>query len=172
MKMKRICTLAAVLLLAACPKADDANGIADQFVDAYYLEFSLEKAVKFTEGAATRRIEREQELASKVRAQGGLRSAKAKVYYSDPEHRSVREDLSHHTYTLETAIGTELMKNRVLIMTAKKDGKWKVIAFREMDRPRIKGNPEGVTSKKPVEGVEITKSASTATTSSTSEVKP
>jgi len=172
MNLRRIFALSALLGLSACPKGNDANSIADQFVDAYYLEFNFDAALVFTSGMAKRRIENERQLASKVRATGALSGLKAKVYYDTPEHRSVREDLSHHTYTLETAVGTTLLSNRVLVMTTKKDGKWEVIAFREMDRPRPRENPEAATGNKPGDGVDIGSRVGTTTTSTTNEVRP
>ena len=156
----------------ACPKGNDANSIADKFVDAYYIEFNFDEALTFTSGMAKRRIENERQLASKIRSTGALRNLKAKVYYDTPEHRSVREDLSHHTYTLDTAVGTSLMSNRVLVMTARKDGKWEVIAFRELDRPRVRENPEAATGNKLPDGVQVGRGAATTTTSTVNEVRP
>lgn len=152
----------------ACKEGKDSASIANQFVDAYYLEFNFDKALTFATASARIRIEKEQELAKKARSQGALNPAKVKVYYSEPEHRKMNEEMAHHTYSLETSVGTTRLTNRVLVMTAKREGAWKVIAFRELGRPGIGENTDVRPSQKPRDTLED-KVAATATTSTATE---
>ena len=151
-----------------CQQSNDSASIANRFVDAYYLEFDFDKALTFATATARIRIEGEQELAKKARSQGALNPAKVKVYYSEPEHRKMNEEMAHHTYNLETSVGTTRISNQVLVMTAKRDGVWKVISFRELGRNRPGENTERVPSQKPRDALE-NKSAVTASTATATE---
>jgi hypothetical protein len=170
MNLRRISALLPLLCLGACQKGTDANSISNRFVDAYYLQFNFEQALGFTAGAATRRIEAEQKLVGAARANGALSRARAKVYYESPEHRTVREDLSHHTYVLESHVGASRLTTRVLVMTARREEHWKVISFRELGRPSSKGNPQGIAGEKDPDDVQIKSRSST--TSTAAEVNP
>ena len=108
MELRFILGLCAVFSAGACTKATDANSVADRFIDAYYLEFNFDGALKMTAGSATRRIEAERKLASESRASGALAGARAKVYYETPEHLEV--DVSNNVPPLGIGDGAIIEK--------------------------------------------------------------
>ena|GEM_PF-5989179 len=135
MNLRLILGIFCAVSTVACKETNESASVANNFVDAYYLEFNFNKALLFAAASARMRIENEQELAKKARSEGALNPGKVKVYYSEPEHRMMNDRMAHYTYSLETSVGTTRLTNRVLVMTANRDGKWKVIAFRELGRP-------------------------------------
>ena len=127
-------------LLVGCQTKSDAQVLADDFVDAYYVEFDFDRAEQFTDGAATRRLERERELVREARATQQVEPRKSRVYYARPEVRAVTDELAHFTYALDVRQGDFRFSQSVVVMAAKKSGAWRVIEFREVradlgDRP-------------------------------------
>ena len=171
MNLSRLCLISVCLWMSGCQEKTDANAIADRFVDAYYIEFNLEKALDFTTAMAQGRIEAEQKLVAESRKHGALSSARAKVYYDEPKHQLMSDERAAHDYVLENHSASPPIKTRVLIMTVKKDDQWKVISFREVDgRMRSNENPRLGSGMKAPEGVEV--KSGTSTTSTSSETRP
>ena len=142
--IRRSGALIALAVVAGCPSENTSDKTADGFVDAYYVEFDFDQALTFTTGAATRRIEAEQELAREGRERGTIEAAKARVYYDQPEHRQVGDDAAHHTYNLEVHQGSVVFRREVFVMTALRKGRWQVISFREERGPAAgSGTPRG-----------------------------
>lgn len=127
-------SVAGLLAATACDDPNDPAELADNFVDAYYVEFDHGRALTMAEGPAAARIEHEQALVASVRQTTSVESSKARVYYEKPERRQVRAELAHHTYVLDIHAGPSPYQRRVMVMTGLKSGRWKVISFRELDR--------------------------------------
>jgi hypothetical protein len=164
-KLSQLFLISAVIGTCSCEDKTDPNGIADRFVDAYYVEYNLVEALKLATTSAKSRIEKEQKLVANARKSGALSAARAKVYYDAPVHSAVKMDRAHHTYVLEIHASSGPITNRVLIMTAKRDGQWKVFAFRELDRGSAQENRGSSPGKKSIEAVEVKSPTSTTSTS-------
>ena len=132
-KTAQIGLLLGFLGIAACKSADDADGVAAAFIDAYYVEFDHARAKSLAAGGALRRIEEEERLVADAREQMQVESQKARVYYSDPLKRQVRDDMVHYTYQLDVRMSGTQRDQQVIVMLAKRDGAWKVVQFREGD---------------------------------------
>lgn len=134
--------LFAFLGLAACKSSDGPDAVANAFVDAYYVEFDHARAKALATGGARRRIEEEERLVADARREMQIESRKARVYYSDPAKRQVRDDLVHYTYQLDIRASDDQQAQEVVVMLANRgrggggrggEGGWKVMQFREGD---------------------------------------
>ncbi len=131
----RLLPLLGLLLLTACQDTSTADGVAQAFVDAYYIEFSHEKAKTFTVGPATRRLDKELALVSMARQRLRVEPNKARVYYEKPKRRALDKSRVHFTFDLDVRRGTSKFSRTVFVMTTLRDGKWKVLGFREEGEP-------------------------------------
>jgi hypothetical protein len=132
-KTAQTALVVAFLGLGACKSAESADGVADAFVDAYYVEFDHARAKALSTAGALRRIEQEERLVADAREQMQVESRKARVYYSDPAKRQVRDDMVHYTYQLDVRASGSQRDQQVVVMLAKREGSWKVVQFREGD---------------------------------------
>jgi hypothetical protein len=130
--------LFAFLGLGACKSADGPDAVANAFVDAYYVEFDHLRAASMATGGAKRRIEEERKLVADARAQMQVETQKARVYYSDPAKRQVRDDMVHYTYQLDVRVSGAQRDQHVVVMLAKREEGWKVVQFREGDERAVR----------------------------------
>lgn len=132
-----------------CPDANQPDTVAGRFVDAYYIEFDLDRAKTLAHGAALRRIEDEAALVDVARKQTAIQEAKARVYYEAPERRDVADDMVHFRYVLDIRRGGSQIEQPSIVMVARREGRWKVIQFREEGappRPGLGVEREGVAT--------------------------
>jgi len=121
-----------VLLAASgCDQSNNPDKVASSFVDAYYVEFDLERAKGLAQGGAVGRLDRELELVLETRKKVQVQAAKARVYYTDPEIHRVGEDMVHYTYHLDIRKGPTKLKRTAIVMLARRKGRWVVLQFRE-----------------------------------------
>lgn len=134
--------------LSGCKPSDDPDAVADGFVDAYYIEFDHARALTFAHGGALRRIEDEAKLVDHARSKTAIQEAKIRVYYSAPEKRVVGDDMVNYRYVLDIRRGAEKLEKPTVIMVARRDGRWRVIQFREdgAPEPRVGDRPVDVAT--------------------------
>ena len=119
------------LLLSGC-KASGPEGLGTDFVDAYYIEFDLEKAGALAAGPARRRLTREAKLATPGRT-AGAEKLKTRVYYEPP--KVVRQGDNKISMSFQLTIKNEdtRLEKRAVVLLAKQDNRWVVFDFHEGD---------------------------------------
>lgn len=117
--------------LFGCSSKGDPDAVANAFVDAYYIEFDLDRAKALAVGGALRRLEAEEKLVAEARKQVQVESRKARVYYDAPTKRQVEAGMVHYTYNLDIRQSGGQVQRKAIVMVAKRDGAWKVVRFRE-----------------------------------------
>lgn len=118
-------------VFTACKGSSGADAVASAFVDAYYIEYNFDRALTYASGAAQERLLEEKKLVDVARQQADLQIARTHVYYDTPEKHAVNDDLVHFTFALEIHQGQSDIRRTAVIMTARENGTWRVIAFRE-----------------------------------------
>lgn len=120
-----------VLFVQACRGGDDPDRLARDFVDAYYLEYDLDRAMTYSEGTARLRLEEEKRLVDEARTKVAIAQSRTRTYYAEPSRRDVGEGLVHYSFGLEIRQGTTELKRDAVVMIAKRDAGWRVLSFRE-----------------------------------------
>lgn len=128
-----VCFVALGLLAACRPATDSAQGVAERFVEAHYVEIDLAQAKSFTAGPARTKIEEEQRLVGDQRIDQATR--KPRVSYRLEEKRE--EGDGRVTFLFRGKIepeGLEGFSRRWLISTRRNErGDWVVSNFQEFD---------------------------------------
>jgi hypothetical protein len=124
------------LIVGGCSRDNTPQGVADRFVQAYYVQIDQAAALEFTTALARERLQRELQLVAPIRRGGSVEQARPKVEYSlvrtQPDGRQV---LFVYDLTI-TPTHVSPMAKKVLIITDQFAGQWKVINFTETDAPR------------------------------------
>jgi hypothetical protein len=118
-------------LFTGCNDTNSPDGLARAFVDAYYVEYDVDRAIALSDGAATLRLKEEKDLIDEARAKTAIAQSRSRTYYGDPTKREVGGELVHYTFELEIRQGSNDMRRTAVIMIAKRNDLWKVIGFRE-----------------------------------------
>ena len=128
--------LLALLITAAtvgCSRSHSAQGVADQFVQAYYVQIDQAQALEFTAGLAHQRLREELQQVAQLRRGGSLEQARPKVSYTlartQPEGRQM---LLVYDLTITPPQVAPMLK-KILIITEQLGEQWKVINFTETD---------------------------------------
>jgi hypothetical protein len=127
------CLFAAVALLVACSRGDGgAAGVADRFVDLYFIEIDQARALPLTTGSAQRRLQEEIAQVAGVRGAGHTAdAAKPRVFY---ERTMFEEQTAAGTaravYDIRIDQGAQEDRRHVLVSLTRRDPDgWKVAAF-------------------------------------------
>jgi hypothetical protein len=124
------------LTVAGCSRDNTPQGVADRFVQAYYVQIDQAQALEFTTALARERLQRELQLVAPIRRGGSVEQARPKVEYNlvrtQPDGRQV---LFVYDLTI-TPTHVSPMVKKVLIITDQFAGQWKVINFTETDAAR------------------------------------
>ena len=119
-----------------CSRDDTAKGVADRFVQAYYVQVDQARALDFTAALAEERLQREIQMVTPIRRSGDVEQARPNVEYSlvrsQPDGRQV---LFVYDLTITPPHIPPMLK-KVLIITDQRAGQWKVINFTETDAVR------------------------------------
>src|SRR5262245_33152705 len=125
-----------IVFLAACggPPANTPVGVAERFLDLYFVEIDQEKALPLLTDPAREAIEEELREVAKIRAEGyGPAQAKGKAYYQqsyrqeDPSSGSAR---LVYDLTMELGEGESSRTRRHVLLSLRKEaGQWKVASF-------------------------------------------
>jgi hypothetical protein len=129
--MKRI-TLLSLLALTACRQDSDTPlGVAQSFVDQYYVEINLAAAKTYCTGLALRKVEEQQRLTAGLAIDESTR--KPLVRYSLLETKG--EGTDNISYLFEGTVyvsGAESFSNKWLVSTRRDRNDWKVSNFAEL----------------------------------------
>jgi hypothetical protein len=120
-------------VMLGCSRDQSAQGIADQFMQAYYVQIDQAQALQYTAGLADERLRQELQQVTLLRRGSSLDQARPKVSYTlartQPEGRQV---LLVYDLTITPSQVKPLLK-KVLIITEQLGEQWKVINFAEAD---------------------------------------
>jgi len=124
--------LVAVLAVAACGSMKSPSGVADKFVDKYYVESDQQAALQLADGLAKVRLEAELKLVGVSRrgVEPGLLSAK--VYYdrASLEGEGGRRGADYALH-IKPQGGAAIERKAHLDLEQKPDGSWRVVRFSE-----------------------------------------
>jgi hypothetical protein len=125
------CFIAVALL--GCSRSNSAQGVADRFVQAYYVQIDQGQALELTTGLARERLRQELQQVAPLRRGSSLEQARPKVSYTlvriQPEGQQV---LLVYDLTITPPQVKPILK-RILIITEQLGEEWKVINFAETD---------------------------------------
>jgi hypothetical protein len=128
-----LASLCIALMLWGCSRSNSAQGVADQFMQAYYVQIDQARALKFSTGLARERLRQELQQVAPLRRGNNLEQARPKVSYTlartQPEGRQV---LLVYDLTI-TPSQVKPMLKKILIITEQLGDQWKVINFAESD---------------------------------------
>jgi len=121
------------MALLGCSRSDSAQGVADQFMQAYYVQIDQAQALELSSGLAHERLRQELQQVAPLRRGGSLEQARPKVSYTlthtQPEGRQV---LLVYDLTITPPQVKPILK-KILLITEPLGQQWKVINFTETD---------------------------------------
>jgi hypothetical protein len=125
--------LCIAMALLGCSRSDSAQGVADQFMQAYYVQIDQAQALELSSGLAHERLRQELQQVAPLRRGGSLEQARPKVSYTlartQPEGRQV---LLVYDLTITLPQVKPILK-KILLITEPLGQQWKVINFTETD---------------------------------------
>ena len=120
------------MILASCGSMKSPSGVADKFVDKYYVESDQQAALLLADGLAKVRLEAELKLigASRRGVEPGLLAAK--VYYDRQalEGEGGRRGADYALH-IKPQGGAAIERKAHLDLEQKPDGSWRVVRFSE-----------------------------------------
>jgi hypothetical protein len=125
-----ICIAIAIL---GCSRSNSAQGVADRFVQAYYVQIDQAQALEFTTGLARERLQQELQQVASLRRGSSLEQARPKVSSTLARTQSEgRQVLVVYDLTITPPQVKPILK-KILIITELLGEEWKVINFAETD---------------------------------------
>jgi hypothetical protein len=128
-----LATLCIAVMILGCSRNNNAQGVADQFMQAYYVQIDQAQALEYSTGLAHERLRQELQQVAPLRRGNNLEQARPKVSYTlartQPEGRQV---LLVYDLTI-TPSHVKPMLKKILIITEQLGDQWKVINFAESD---------------------------------------
>ena len=125
--------LCIAIAIIGCSRSNSAQGVAERFVQAYYVQIDQAQALEFTIGLAHERLRQELQQVAPLRRGSSLEQARPKVSYTlartQPEGRQV---LLVYDLTITPPQVKPILK-KILIITEQLGEQWKVINFAETD---------------------------------------
>jgi hypothetical protein len=125
--------LCLAIAILGCSRSNSAEGVADQFMQAYYVQIDQAQALEFSTGFARERLRQELRQVAPLRRGSTLEQARPKVFYTlartQPEGRQV---LLVYDLTITPPQVQPILK-KILIITEQLGEQWKVINFAETD---------------------------------------
>jgi hypothetical protein len=116
-----------------CSRSNSAQGVADQFMQAYYVQIDQAQALEFSTGLARERLLQELQQVAPLRRGGSLEQARPKASYSLARTQDDgRQVLLVYDLTITPPQVMPILK-KILIITEQLDETWKVINFAETD---------------------------------------
>lgn len=109
-----------------------ARGIAEQFLDAHYVQIDLQTAKAFCTGLALSRVEDEIRLTTGTTIDEGTRPPQ--VYYRLIEEKARNQENASFLYeTVFSVDGAGQFSKRILLTLRQGDEGWRVANFKEFD---------------------------------------
>ena len=125
-----------LLALVGCSRGNTPEGVAERFVDVYYVQIDQAHALEFTAALARDKLQRELQLVAPARRGGSVAQARPKIEYTRTQRRPEgRQILFLYALTIKPT-QVPPMFTQVLITTEQLGEQWKVINFTELDVPR------------------------------------
>ena len=125
--------LCIAMALLGCSRSDSAQGVADQFMQAYYVQIDQAQALELSSGLARERLRQELQQVAPLRRGSSLEQARPKVSYTlartQPEGRQV---LLVYDLTITPSQVKPILK-KILLIAEPLGEQWKVINFTETD---------------------------------------
>ena len=125
--------LCIAMALLGCSRSDSAQGVADQFMQAYYVQIDQAQALELSSGLAHERLRQELQQVAPLRRGSSLEQARPKVSYTlartQPEGRQV---LLVYDLTITPSQVKPILK-KILLIAEPLGEQWKVINFTETD---------------------------------------
>jgi hypothetical protein len=122
--------------VVGCSRDNTPEGVANRFMQAYYVQIDQGEALEFAGALARERLQQELGAVTPLRRGGNFAAARPEVQYTlfrtQPEGRQV---LLYYDLTIAPAQVPPMLK-KVLIITEQLDEQWKVINFTEADAVR------------------------------------
>ena len=116
-----------------CSSGNSPEGVADQFMQAYYIRIDQAQALAYSAALAREKLQQELQLVGRARRGGGVAQARPHMQYThvrtQPEGRHV---FLIYDLTIQPAHVPPMLK-QVLITTTRIEEQWKVINFTEVD---------------------------------------
>ena len=133
-RMRRgVLTLCIALALLGCSASDSPQGVADRFVQAYYVQIDQAQALEFTTGLARERLHQELQRVASLRQGSSIEQARPQVSLTltrtQPEGQQV---LLLYDLTITPPQVKPILKKILIIMEQRRE-QWKVINFTEID---------------------------------------
>jgi hypothetical protein len=119
-------------ILLACGSLTNPGGVADRFVDKYYVESDQQAALPLTDGVARLRLQSELLLVGASRRGIAPGSHAAKVFYN---RKALAAEASSATadyaLTIKPQGGSDLLRDAHVELQRQPDGTWRVVRFSE-----------------------------------------
>ena len=133
MSRRILATLCIAMAILGCSRSNSAQGVADQFMQAYYVQIDQARALEFSQSLARERLQQELQQVAPLRRGSSLEQARPQASYTlartQPEGQQV---LFIYDLTITPPQVKPILK-KVLIITEPFGGQWKVINFTETD---------------------------------------
>jgi hypothetical protein len=121
------------IAILGCSPSNSAQGVADRFVQAYYVQIDQAQALEFTTGLARERLQQELQQVAPLRRGRSLEQARPKVSYTLVRTQlEGRQVLVVYDLTITPPQVKPILK-KILIITEQLGEQWKVINFAETD---------------------------------------
>jgi transposase len=125
--------LCVAIAILGCSRSDSAQGVADRFVQAYYVQIDQAQALEFTIGLARERLQQELQRVASLRRGSSLEQARPKVSYTLARTQAEGQQvLVVYDLTITPPQVKPILK-KILIITELFGEQWKVINFAETD---------------------------------------
>jgi hypothetical protein len=121
------------MAILGCSPSNSAQGVADRFVQAYYVQIDQAQALEFTTGLARERLRQELQQVAPLRRGSNLEQARPKMSYTLVRTQlEGRQVLVVYDLTITPPQVKPILK-KILIITEQLGEQWKVINFAETD---------------------------------------
>jgi hypothetical protein len=109
------------------------EGIADRFVDAYFVAASQARALEVASGVARHKLQQELALVDRVRKDGYTPDqARGRVDWRR-QSLTVEGDRGRAEYAVDVDLGGTVSARRALLLLRKEGGAWRVANFEMID---------------------------------------
>jgi transposase len=126
-------TIYIAIAILGCSRSNSAQGVADRFVQAYYVQIDQAQALEFTTGLARERLQQELQQVASLRRGSSLEQARPKVSYTLARTQSEGQQVLVVYDLTITPPQVKPMLKKILIITELLGEQWKVINFAETD---------------------------------------
>jgi hypothetical protein len=133
MRSRILASLCIAFAIVGCSRSDSAQAVADQFMQAYYVQIDQARALEFSHGLARERLRQELQQVAPLRRGNSIEQARPQASYTlartQPDGQQV---LFVYDLTITPSQVKPILK-KVLIIAEPLGEQWKVINFTETD---------------------------------------